>query len=34
VVQRRYKIISVDAKSILVEDLPNSNRQTLPLIAQ
>ena len=34
VVQRRYKIISVDAKSILVEDLPNNNRQTLPLIAQ
>ena len=34
VVQRRYKIISVDARSILVEDLPNSNRQTLPLIGQ
>jgi len=34
VVQRRYKIISVDARSVLVEDLPNSNRQTLPLIAQ
>ena len=32
VVQRRYKIISVDAKSIVVEDLPNNNRQTLPLI--
>jgi len=32
VVQRRYKIISVDARSIMVEDLPNSNRQTLPLI--
>ena len=32
VVQRRYRIISVDAKSILVEDLPNSNKQTLPLI--
>ena len=32
VVQRRYKIISVDAKSIMVEDLPNNNKQTLPLI--
>lgn len=32
VVQRRYKIISVDARSIMVEDLPNNNRQTLPLI--
>ncbi len=32
VVQRRYKIISVDARSISVEDLPNSNKQTLPLI--
>ena len=32
VVQRRYRIISVDAKSIQVEDLPNSNKQTLPLI--
>ena len=32
VVQRRYRIISVDAKSIVVEDLPNNNRQTLPLI--
>ena len=34
VVQRRYKIISVDAKSVLVEDLPNNNRQTLPLTGQ
>jgi len=32
VVQRRYKIISVDAKSIMVEDLANNNKQTLPLI--
>jgi hypothetical protein len=32
VVQRRYRIISVDARSISVEDLPNSNKQTLPLI--
>jgi hypothetical protein len=33
IVQRRYRVISVAANSILVEDLPNSNRQTLPLIA-
>ena len=32
VVQRRYRIISIDAKSIFVEDLPNNNKQTLPLI--
>lgn len=32
IVQRRYKIISVDARSISVEDLPNSNKQTLPLV--
>jgi hypothetical protein len=31
IVQRRYRIISVDAHSILVEDIANSNRQTLPL---
>ncbi len=33
IVQRRYRVISVAANSIVVEDLPNSNRQTLPLIA-
>lgn len=33
IVQRRYRVISVTANSILVEDLPNNNRQTLPLIA-
>lgn len=32
VVQRRYKIISVAASSIVVEDLTNNNRQTLPLL--
>ena len=31
IVQRRYRVISIDAHSILVEDIPNSNRQTLPL---
>ena len=32
VVQRRYKVVSIAANSILVEDLVNSNRQTLPLL--
>jgi len=34
IVQRRYRIISIDANRIAVEDLPNSNRQTLPLVGQ
>lgn len=34
VVQRRYKIITVSANSVLVEDMANNNRQSLPLIAQ
>jgi hypothetical protein len=33
VVQRRYKIISIAANSIVVEDMTNNNRQTLPLLA-
>ena len=33
IVLRRYRVISVDAKSILVEDMQNNNRQTLPLLA-
>ncbi|HMG02365.1 MAG TPA: hypothetical protein VK596_04480 [Edaphobacter sp.] len=32
VVQRRYRILSVSANSIQVEDMTNNNRQTLPLI--
>lgn len=32
IVQRRYKVISVAANSVLVEDLSDNNRQTLPLI--
>lgn len=32
VVQRRYKVISVAANSIVVEDMTNNNRQTLPLL--
>ena len=31
VVQRRYRVVAISANSILVEDLPNSNRQSLPL---
>ena len=31
IVQRRYRVVSIDAHSILVEDIPNSNKQTLPL---
>lgn len=33
IVQRRYKIITVSANSVLVEDMANHNRQSLPLIA-
>jgi hypothetical protein len=33
IVQRRYRVISIDARSILIEDIPNSNRQTLPLLS-
>ena len=33
IVQRRYRIITVSAGSVLVEDLANNNRQSLPLIA-
>jgi hypothetical protein len=32
IVQRRYKIVTISANSVLVEDMANSNRQTLPLI--
>jgi hypothetical protein len=34
IVQRKYKVISISTGSILVEDLANSNRQTLPLLAR
>ncbi|MDQ2833375.1 MAG: hypothetical protein M3Y50_06425 [Acidobacteriota bacterium] len=34
VVQRRYKVMTVLANSIVVEDLSNNNRQTLPLVTQ
>jgi hypothetical protein len=31
VVQRRYRVVSIAANSIQVEDIPNNNKQTLPL---
>jgi hypothetical protein len=34
IVQRRYKVVSVLANSIVVEDMTNDNRQTLPLLAR
>jgi hypothetical protein len=33
IVQRRYKIVTIAVNSITVEDMPNSNKQTLPLVA-
>ena len=32
IVQRRYRVISVAANSIVVEDMTNNNQQTLPLL--
>jgi hypothetical protein len=34
IVQRRYKVVSIGANSIVVEDLGNNNRQTLPLLGR
>jgi len=31
IVQRRYRVITVSANSVVVEDMANNNRQTLPL---
>jgi hypothetical protein len=31
VVQRRYRVVSIAANSVFIEDIPNSNKQTLPL---
>ena len=33
IVQRKYRVISVGASSVQVEDLTNNNKQTLPLLA-
>jgi hypothetical protein len=33
IVQRRYRVVTLSANSVLVEDMANNNRQTLPLIA-
>src|SRR5271168_102689 len=33
IVQRKYKVVTVSANSVLVEDMANNNRQTLPLLA-
>lgn len=32
VVQRKYRVVSIALNSILVEDIPNNNKQTLPLL--
>jgi hypothetical protein len=34
IVQRRYRVITISANSIVVEDMANNNRQTLPLLAR
>jgi hypothetical protein len=34
IVQRKYKVVSISANSILVEDMANNNRQTLPLLSR
>jgi hypothetical protein len=33
IVQRRYHVLTISANSIVVEDMTNNNRQTLPLMA-
>jgi hypothetical protein len=33
VVMRRYRVVTIDAKTIQVEDMQNKNTQTLPLLA-
>ena len=34
VVDRKYRVVSITANSILVEDIPNVNKQTLPLMSE
>jgi hypothetical protein len=31
IVQRRYRVVSIEANSVLIEDIPNTNKQSLPL---
>jgi hypothetical protein len=33
VVMRRYRVVSVEVRSAIVEDMQNNNKQTLPLLA-
>ncbi len=33
IVQRRYRVVRIDARSILMEDIANNNQQTLPLLS-
>jgi hypothetical protein len=33
IVERRYRIVSIAANSVTVEDIPNTNKQNLPLVA-
>lgn len=32
VVMRRYRILSISSRSVQVEDIPNNNKQNLPLL--
>jgi hypothetical protein len=34
IVQRRYKVVTISANSVLVEDMTNNNKQSLPLLAR
>jgi len=34
IVQRKYRVITVAANSVVVEDMANDNRQTLPLVGR
>jgi hypothetical protein len=33
IVQRKYRVVTVSANSVVVEDMANNNKQTLPLLA-
>jgi hypothetical protein len=33
IVLRRYRVVSISANSIVIEDIPNNNKQTLPRVA-